>query len=547
MDATRRQTLGLALASAGALALPARTESRSRPAIAASCGSPDGAWASGIEGQRKADLGNGRYLNPVIAGDHPDPNVLKDGEDYYATFSSFSYYPGVPIWHSRDLVNWTPLTAALTKKIGIVWALDIAKHGGRYFIYIPALDPADSNRPLKTWVIHADSMNGPWSDPIDMKLDGHIDPGHIVGEDGKRYLFFNGGSRVRLNDDGLSATGSVEHVYNGWPIPEDWIIEGFALEGPKLLHKDGWFYMFSGQGGTAGPPTSHMVVVARARSIHGPWENCPQNPIVRTRSAHEPWWSRGHATPVQGPAGDWWLVYHGYENGLRTLGRQMLLEPMEWTADGWPRALGGDLSRPLVKPKGAPSGAHGVALSGFGADAFTTKLAFYSPRADGAGRAQLSSGTLRLSGQGTGPADSSPLLFVAGDRSYEVTVEVEIEGSAQGGLLLFYNEKMFCGIGLSEGRLHAYRIGQEERWPPGGPTSSRRLYLRVRNEENVATFFYSADGARWTKERSFEVSGYNHNVADGFLSLRPGMFAAGDGKMAFRGLSYRALKEGASG
>ena len=106
---------------------------------------------------------------------------------------------------------------------------------------------------------------------------------------------------------------------------------------------------------------------------------------------------------------------------------------------------------------------------------------------------------------------------------------------------------MFCGIGLSEGKLHAYRIGQEERWPPGGSTSSRRLYLRVRNDENIASFFYSADGARWTKERSFEVSGYNHNVADGFLSLRPGMFAAGEGKVMFRGLSYRALTESAGG
>ena len=546
MKPTRRETLVLALA--GGLALPASAHGSpgaGRAETADGGGAIAPRWKTGIEGQRKSDLGDGRYLNPVLAGDRPDPNILKDGEDYYAAFSSFLYYPGVPLWHSRDLVNWTPLTAALKTNIGVVWALDIVKHDGRYFIYIPALDPNDSSRPLKTWVIHADSMRGPWSEPIDLKIDNLIDPGHAVGEDGKRYLFLNGGNRVRLSDDGLSAAGKVEHVYGGWPIPEDWIIEGFALEGPKILRKDGWFYMFSGQGGTAGPPTSHMVVVARSRSINGPWENCPHNPVVRTKSRGEPWWSRGHATPVQGPGGDWWLVYHGYENGMRTLGRQMLLEPIEWTADGWPRALGGDLSRPLAKPAGAKAGPHGATLSGFTADAIGTKLAFHAPRPGYLERAHTEAGTLSLAGQGTNPADTSPLLFVAGDRSYEVTVELAIEGQAQGGLLLFYNEKFFCGLGLSEGRFHAYRIGQEERWPPGGPTSARRLFMRLVNDENVATFYHSEDGKGWTKERSFEVSGYNHNVADGFLSLRSGIYAAGEGRVTFRNLIYRARTSGA--
>ncbi|WP_343517681.1 family 43 glycosylhydrolase [Sphingomonas sp.] len=544
METTRRQTLALALAGAG-LTLPGGARTAAGSPQTDSCGDPAPAWKPGIEGQRKADLGDGRYLNPVLAGDRPDPNVLKDGEDYYATFSSFQYYPGIPIWHSRDLVNWTPLTSALKQHIGIVWALDIAKHDGRYFIYIPALDPGDAKRGIKTWVIHADNMAGPWSDPIDMKIDNLIDPGHAVGEDGKRYLFFNAGNRVRISDDGLSAAGPVEHVYGGWPIPDDWIIEGFALEGPKVMRRNGWFYLFSGQGGTAGPPTSHMVVAARSRSIDGPWENCPHNPIVRTANRKEAWWSRGHATPVEGPGGDWWMIYHGYENGFRTLGRQMLLEPMEWTADDWPRALGGDLSRPLAKPRGTRAGKHGAALSGFTGDMFATRMAFQTMDRDYADRVQLKNGTLRLAGRGAGPADCSPLTFVAGDRAYQIEVEVEVEGGAQGGLLLFYNEKLFCGIGLSDGKLHAWRIGQEERWPPGGPASSRRLHMRVVNDENIVTFFHSLDGRTWTKERSVEVAGYNHNVADGFLSLRPAFYAAGKGDVIFRALSYRVPVRGA--
>ena len=536
MTVNRRDTILMALASTAAT-LPA-SAATANPSASTPARSR---WGTTVEGQRRADLGNGTYLNPVLAGDRPDPNILKDGDDYYAAFSSFLYYPGVPIWHSRDLVNWTPVTAALKTPIGNVWALDIAKHNGRYFIYIPVLDDNDPGRALKTFVIHAPSMKGPWSEPIDMHLDGHIDPGHIVGEDGKRYLFFNGGGRVRLSDDGLSAAGKVEHVYDGWPIPQDWIIEGFALEGPKLTRRGDYFYMFSGQGGTAGPPTSHMVVVARSRSINGPWENCPHNPIVRTVSRDEPWWSRGHATAVEGPGGQWWLIYHGYENGLRTLGRQMLLEPIEWTADGWPRATGDDLSRPMRKPGGA-GGAHGQPLSGFGADAIGNKLTFWAPRSGYLDRAKIAGGALTLTGQGTGPADASPLLFVAGDRSYDIRVEVELQGAAQAGLLLFYNEKLFCGLGVGTEKLHAWRIGQEERWPSGAKIDTRRLFLRLVNDEEVVTFYYSRDGRSWTKERSFEVAGYNHNVADGFLSLRPGLYATGDGKATFRNLTYRALQ-----
>eukprot|EP01042_Synura_sphagnicola_P035995 gene35995-46068_t len=89
------------------------------------------------EGQRCADLGNGTFLNPILAGDHPDPAILKDGSDYYMTFSSFDAYPGMVIWHSKDLINWQPITAALTRNIGSVWAVSLVRHKGRYFLYIP--------------------------------------------------------------------------------------------------------------------------------------------------------------------------------------------------------------------------------------------------------------------------------------------------------------------------------------------------------------------------------------------------------------------------
>ena len=462
-----------ATASSAAAATPARTQCAGRDAV-------EPRWKTGTEGQRLPDLGNGTFRNPVLSGDRPDPNILKDGDDYYATFSSFNYYPAVVVWHSRDLLHWEPIGPALERPLGSVWALDIAKHDGRYFIYIPifnteAADFPKQGLPCKIFVVHAASMHGPWSEPIDMGIDGCIDPGHGVGEDGKRYLFLNNGARVRISDDGLRRDGPVEQVYDGWPIPEDMTVEAPALEGPKLLRHDGWFYLFCGEGGTAGPPTSHMVIVARSRSIDGPWENCPHNPIVHTASRREPWWSRGHGTPIEDKAGNWWLAYHGYENGLRTLGRQFLLEPFEWDADGWPRMLGGDLSRPLPNPATARTAlVPGVTHSdNFESANFGCGLAFFDPRPGYLERAEVGDGKLALAGQGSGPADCSPLAFIAGDRAYDVSVDLEIDPGAQGGLLLFYNQALFCGLGARTDALTGYKQGQEMGYPSPAPRPAR--------------------------------------------------------------------------
>lgn len=397
------------------------------------------------------------------------------------------------------------------------------------------------HKPMTNYVVHAEQIEGPWSDPIDLGIDTAIDPGHAVGEDGKRYLYVSNGTFIPLSDDGLHRAGPDEQLYHGWAFPTDWAVETFALEGPKILRKDGWFYMFSAQGGTAGPPTSHMVVVARSRSIRGPWENCPANPIVHTRSAKEPWWSRGHGTPVEGPDGDWWMLYHGYENGFRTLGRQGLLEPMRWTQDGWPQATGGDLSHPLKKPIARSSALQGAAPSEtLGRASLGSRLSFFKPGRDYDGRLRVADNTLWLGAQGKGPIDSSPLVLNTGDHHYELSAELELAAGTTAGLLLFYNEKFFCGI-ASDGRvLHAYNLGAENAFELRSPAPRGRVHFRLVNEEQVGRFYFSTDGLEWTLYRSFEVAGYNHNIAGGYLSLRPAIFACGEGGAFLHNLQYSA-------
>jgi beta-xylosidase len=328
------------------------------------------------------------------------------------------------------------------------------------------------------------------------------------------------------------------------------VVESFSPEGPKIHRINGWFYMLTAVGGTAGPPTGHMVIAARSRSLHGPWEHHPGNPLVRSTSRDEAWWSRGHASLVEAPDGKWWAVYHGYENGYWTLGRQCLLDPVEFTSDGWFRMTGGDLSQPLAKPGGPkPAGGsaviHGMALSDdFGGPlALGSKWAFFRPAPDEAARVRVAGGVLHLTGKGEAPSSGSPLLLTAGDRSYTFECDIELAPGGKAGLVLFYDDRLYCGLGFDERRFVTHQYGIE-RGRPANPHGSR-LRMRVTNREHIVTFDTSGDGGQsWERfDRGMEVSGYHHNVRGGFLMLRPGLYAAGPGEARFRDFRFTALDD----
>ncbi|GAB3098251.1 family 43 glycosylhydrolase [Aestuariicella hydrocarbonica] len=546
MSQSRRHFMKLGLAGVSLASLPSHSASADHNS---DCGLktslPEVAWGTGYEGQRIADLDNGSYLNPILSGDYPDPTILQDGDDYYMTHSSFEASPGLLIWHSKDLVNWRPLVNALEKPLGIVFAVDLVKHNDHYYLYIPFMKAPWSTE-LKDfaniYVIHAPSIEGPWSEPIDLGIYGLIDPGHAVGEDGNRYLFLSGVNRVQLAANGLSTIGSINHVYDGWQYPSDWITEAYALEGPKIFKRGQWFYLISAVGGTAGPATGHMVIAARAKSINGPWQNCPHNPIIRTADEREYWWSRGHATFVMGPNDQWYMVYHGYENGFRTLGRQTLLEPVEWSSDGWPIAMGGDLSVPLPLPASNSGIKHGMKKSDdFDELALGTRWTLFNADPNEPSRVTVSNNRLMFKAQGDDPGNSSPLVVTVGDKSYECSVTMTLEPESQGGLLLFYNNRLFLGMGCDGKRMHTYRGGKLSYWQEPVP-STRKIELKIRNENNIVSFYYREHGKEWTRHmiRS-EVSGYNANTADDLQGLKPALFSAGEGTVEFSNFKYRAI------
>ncbi|MCD8185746.1 MAG: family 43 glycosylhydrolase [Rikenellaceae bacterium] len=482
---------------------------------------------------KQGDLGNGYYLNPILSGDYPDPTILRDGEDYYMTHSCFDYLPGLVVFHSTDLVNWQPISFGLQTYLGSVWAPDITRYEDRYYIYFTVSNPRSN------FVVWSHSPYGPWSEPIDLGI-GNIDPCHIVGQDGTRWLFMSNGIRQQLTADGLAVVpGSQEKVYDGWAYPQEWVDECFCLEGPKLKYIDGYYYYLNAQGGTAGPPTSHMVVAARSRSIDGPWENSPYNPIVRTWNNTDRWWSKGHGSLVDTPQGEWWIVYHAYENGFYNLGRQTLLEPVEWTEDGWfkiPEGVRPDepIAKPVVSEK-QPGRRDRLGEFRIGLDWKFYK--HYDPN-----RCRVNADTLTMKGQGDSPGTSSPILFVAGNHAYEVQVEIEKDPGTVAGLLLYYNSDFYAGTGFDSHRRYRYRKGQAAGRGAHTEGDGNRLWLRLRNDRQVVTGAYSYDDHTWYNEEwGMELSGYNHNTLYDFQSLLPALFVHGQGEARFKNLRYTLL------
>jgi beta-xylosidase len=472
------------------------------------------------------------FLNPVLGGDYPDPSVLRIGKDYYMTHSSFEYCPGLLVWHSTDLIHWERIAFALNQYIGSVWAPDLVRYGDTYYIYFPA--------GRKIWVVTAKSPAGPWSDPIDTKIQGFIDPGHFADAEGNRYLYLSGGSTVRLKKDGLSADGNPIESYAGWQFPKDWSTECFCLESPKSTVKNGYFYQTVAQGGTAGPATAHMVVSARSKSPFGPWENSPFNPIVHTNSRAERWWCQGHGTLVDDINGNWWIMYHGYEKYFQTLGRQTLMLPIEWTKDNWFRVHEGiNSGDTLTKPAGQPFTAKDDLSDDFAGNKPGLQWQFFKQYPTD--RFSLENGQLQLKAEGNSFTNSSPMLVNPAHRKYEIQVEYTIDPGVTAGLCLFYNEQANMRISVDANQFTVFnqqnaKIREKNMFGNHG-------FLRILNDENEVSFYYSSDGKTWNRlERSINATGFNHNVFGGFMSLRAGLFAFGEGKVVFDNFIYKNYK-----
>ncbi|MCG8528941.1 MAG: family 43 glycosylhydrolase [Opitutales bacterium] len=463
----------------------------------------------------------------VMPGNYPDPTILKHGDKFYLTHNSDDNVPGLPIWESTDLVNWKRITNVLQKHIGAAWAPEIIHHNDEFFIYFTVMSP---ERVLENYVVKSKDIMGPWSEPLFMDVAG-IDPGHIVDQEGNRYIYMSKGWIYDLSPDGLHIMSEGRKVYEGWEIPEYWLIECFCGESPKLIYKDGYYHLLTAQGGTAGPATSHMVVAARSKNVDGPWENSPHNPIIKTWNKSERLWSKGHGTIFDAGDDEWYMIYHGYEKNFLTLGRQVAIAPMIWDDEGWfhvademelEDAVAVDWRDEFDGPELLPN------------------LAFLS-RADVESGYELKKGQLILEGVGEKISDESVLLSNAEHRSYQVETKLQVDAGVTAGLVVYYDGVANGGMAVKKDTVSQIVKTNDSRSPQKIKEGSE-VWLRIQNLEQDIAMFYSLDGESWEKfDFGMEVSGWHHNSFGRFRSLRIGLFAYGEGHAVFDYLDYRSL------
>jgi xylan 1,4-beta-xylosidase len=280
------------------------------------------------------------YRNPVRRGMHPDPSIVRVGEDYYMVNSSFIYFPSIPISHSRDLVHWKTIGYAVTdwkwaeEYLGKLeggrgfWAPDISYHNGRFYICATLRRNDDAPFIQTQMITSSGSPEGPYKTPVIHNVLG-IDPSLFTDDDGKRYMLLNRGARImEISEDGKRILSEPSLIWYGH--------SGHAPEGPHIIKKDGYYYCFLAEGGTG---KGHMITAARSKSLFGPYEDCPYNPILQQKDEIGSIQCCGHGKPVQTPDGRWFIVYlcsRFLEGRWGMLGRETCLDEMTWSADGWP-------------------------------------------------------------------------------------------------------------------------------------------------------------------------------------------------------------------
>ncbi|MEU2735189.1 glycoside hydrolase family 43 protein [Streptomyces sp. NPDC007095] len=275
------------------------------------------------------------YDNPVIPGFSPDPSICRAGDDYYVATSSFEYVPGVPIWHSRDLVHWRLIGHALDRPSQLalpdtapastgVYAPTLRHHDGLFWLITTVVAGAGNI------LVTAENPAGPWSDPVPIAIPG-IDPSLSWDEDGTCWCVFSddGIRAVRIDPKSGELLGELVHLWSGTGLQYP--------EGPHLYRVGEWWYLLLSEGGTE---RGHALSLARTRALPGPFQPHPANPVLSHRSTNHPVQNTGHADLVQAHDGTWWMVllgtrprgdtpmYHG-------MGRETFLVPVRWQ-DGWP-------------------------------------------------------------------------------------------------------------------------------------------------------------------------------------------------------------------
>jgi alpha-N-arabinofuranosidase len=304
------------------------------------------------------EAGTNEYLNPILSGFYPDPSIVRVGDDFYLVNSTFSFFPGIPIFHSRDLVNWTQIGHVLDRPSQLkldslnishgVFAPAISYHDGLFYVVNTIVYG------IGNFVVTAKDPAGPWSDPVVVPFEG-IDPSLFFDNDGRAYMVNNGspdyeplyeGHRAiwiqEFDKEKMEMVGTRKVIVDGGV---DLSKKPIWIEGPHIFRVGEYYYLSAAEGGTS---VDHSQVIFRSKNVWGPYIPWEKNPILTQRhldpARANPVTSTGHMDMVEIENGEWWAVFLGctpYEDNYYNTGRQTFMLPVQWT-DGWPVVLTGN-------------------------------------------------------------------------------------------------------------------------------------------------------------------------------------------------------------
>lgn len=497
-----------------------------------------------------------KYNNPILPGFHPDPSVCRVGDDYYMVTSSFEYFPCIPVFHSTDLVNWEPIGHCITRNSQLtlmqgvpnytgIYAPTIRYHDGIFYVittnvsYTPI--PGQDGQNFIVWT---KDPYGDWSDPIWLDCPG-IDPSLLFDKDGKVYYCGtdNGIYLCELDSHTLKRTSERQYIWHG--------TGGCCPEGPHLYHIDDWYYLLISEGGTE---LCHMITMARSKSIHGPYEPCPRNPILSNRSLPQAIKATGHADIFQDQNGNWWTVCLGIRPisypFRHNLGRETMLIPMFWNTDGWP-VMGNNgaveetidtCHLPLIIGQECTQlNSSAYIVDNFDNPVLNHEWNFIYNPVSSLWKLDANGTGLILRGNATSLSEPRSIAWIGRRQEHHICTattklhfkpEQELE---EAGLTIYMNNKHHYEIALSRINntpclIFRRQIGTLVKIENIVTCAHDVVYLRMEANKENYTFSYSFDDTKYIVIGQGETQYITTEVGGAFTGNYIGMYASGNGK-----------------
>ncbi|MDQ0253235.1 xylan 1,4-beta-xylosidase [Evansella vedderi] len=471
----------------------------------------------------------GYIKNPVLKGFNPDPSIIRVEDDYYIATSTFEWFPGVQIHHSRDLKNWKLITHPLSRKTqvdmvgnpdsGGVWAPCLSYDNGTfYLIYTDVKSHSGGFKDTHNYLTMANDIMGPWSEPIYLNSSG-FDPSLFHDEDGKKWLVnmvwdhrkgrnsFGGILLQEYSAEERRLVGPIKNIFKGTELG--------LTEAPHLYKRDGYYYIMTAEGGTR---LKHAVTMARSSSIWGPYEVDPTNPILTSYEKPELTLQKaGHGSLVQTQSGEWYIAHlcgrplepSGYCN----LGRETAIQKCEWTEDGWLRIVGNDAQVKVEAPS-LPEHSFDQEQRKDDFDSENLNINFNSLRApveEDWASLRARPGFLRLIGRESLNSVHKQSLIARRQQAFRVSVETVVEFTPENfqqmaGLVYYYNTKNYYYLHVSYDEEIGKSLGilSNTRGLYDEPLDGRicvegldRCYLKAVLHYSDLQFYFSRDGQEW--------------------------------------------------